>query len=177
MLFADVVGYSNLTEEQIPRFAERFMGAAADLVAKTDYPPVIGNTWGDAIYLVFKSVEDAGKFALDLRFLVCLKNWEDVELPKELSIRIALHAGPAYSWEDPITKQQNYIGSHVNRAARIEPVTPPGEVYASQAFAALAAARGAGELAFDYVGQMALAKGFGTYPTYHVRPGSASCGA
>jgi len=29
---------------------------------------------------------------------------------------------------------------HVSRAARIEPITPPGQVYASQAFAALAAA-------------------------------------
>jgi hypothetical protein len=56
-------------------------------------------------------------------------------------LRIALHAGPVYSCIDPVTGNPNYIGSQVSHAARIEPVTPPGQVYASQAFAALAAAQ------------------------------------
>jgi len=40
-------------------------------------------------------------------------------------------------------EQRGYTGSHTNRAARIEPITPPGQVYASSAFAAVAAATGA----------------------------------
>ena len=57
----------------------------------------------------------------------------------------------------------------MNRAARLEPITPPGQVYASQVFAALASAEGVRDFTCDYVGQTPLAKGYGTFPTYHVR--------
>ncbi len=59
--------------------------------------------------------------------------------------------------------------SHVNRAARIEPITPPGQVYASEAFAALSAVRCPDSFVCEYVGQTPLAKGYGTFPAYHVR--------
>jgi len=71
----------------------------------------------------------------------------------ELSLRIALHAGPVYEFRDPITRDRTYGGSHVNRAARIEPITPSGQVYASEAFAALSAVRCAESFVCDYVGQ------------------------
>jgi len=90
-------------------------------------------------------------------------------LPKAINLRIALHAGPVYQCVDPVTEQPSYTGTHVSRAARIEPITPPGQVYASQAFAALAAAQGVKEFTCDYVGQTPLAKGYGTFATYHVR--------
>ena len=62
---------------------------------------------------------------------------------KNMNIRIGLHAGPAIRTMDPVIKQLNFMGSNVSRAARIEPVTPPGQVYCSEPFAALAEA-GAG---------------------------------
>ena len=49
-------------------------------------------------------------------------------------------------------------------------ITPAGQVYASEAFAALAAAQGAVDFSCDYVGQTPMAKGYGTLPIYHVRP-------
>ena len=49
-----------------------------------------------------------------------------------------------------------------------EPITPPGQVYASSAYAAVLAATGTG-LALTYVGRMPLAKGYGTLGLYHVR--------
>ena len=67
-----------------------------------------------------------------------------------------------------MTEHDNCIGTHVSHAARIEPVTPPGQVFASQAFAALSAAERVRDFACHYVGQTALAKGHGIYPTYHV---------
>jgi class 3 adenylate cyclase len=57
----------------------------------------------------------------------------------------------------------------VSQAARIEPVTPPGQVYVSEAFAAAAAARGVQVFTCDYVGRLPLAKGYGDYPLYHLR--------
>ena len=90
---------------------------------------------------------------------------------------LALHAGPVYEMTDPITGATNYFGAHVSRAARIEPITPPGHIYASQAFAALATAQAAmpdtasGPPPFTcvYVGQVPLAKRYGTFAMYHVR--------
>lgn len=94
---------------------------------------------------------------------------EKIRPAGDLNLRIALHAGPVYSFVDPITRKRGYGGTHVSRAARIEPVTPAGQVYASEAFAALAAAQGARGFACDYAGQTPMAKGYGTFPTYHVR--------
>ena len=157
------------------RFMEHFLGAVAGLVAaaaaaRPPFAPVAKNTWGDGLYFVFRSARDAGRFALDLCERVDGTDWTAHGLPANLSLRIALHAGPVYAGRNPVTGQQpDYTGTHVSRAARIEPITPPGHVYASQPFAALAAAQGATDFTCDYVGQTPLAKGYGTFPTYHVR--------
>jgi hypothetical protein len=44
-----------------------------------------------------------------------------------------------------------------------------GKVYASEPFAALAADEGVEEFSCEYVGQLAMAKNFGTFPTFAVR--------
>jgi class 3 adenylate cyclase/tetratricopeptide (TPR) repeat protein len=169
MVFADAVAFSRLTEEEVPRFVEHFLGSIGQLIARSPREIVARNTWGDALYLVFSDVEAAGKFALDLCDLITGTRWEMCGLPKSLGIRIALHAGPVYEFDDPITGNRSYSGTHVNRAARIEPITPPGEVYASEAFAALAAAQQVRSFDLDYVGQTPMPKSYGTFRTYHVR--------
>jgi class 3 adenylate cyclase/tetratricopeptide (TPR) repeat protein len=174
MLFADAVNFSKLTEPQIPRFLSHFLGAIGDLMAVSTHAPIIKNTWGDGLYFVFSDVRHAGLFALELCQLMVDTDWGKKGLPKAINLRIALHAGPVYSCVDPVTGQQSYTGTHVSRAARIEPITPPGQVYSSQAFAALAAARGVQEFTCDYVGQTPLAKGYGTFATYHVRAAQIS---
>ena len=176
MLFADAVNFSKLTEPQIPRFLSHFLGAIGELMAISRHAPIIKNTWGDGLYFVFEDVRHAGLFALELCQLMVDTDWGKKGLPKAINLRIALHAGPVYSCVDPVTGQQSYTGTHVSRAARIEPITPPGQVYSSQAFAALAAARGVQEFTCDYVGQTPLAKGYGTFATYHVRAAQISKG-
>ena len=169
MLFADAVGFSTLTEVQVRSFVEHCLGAVAELIATSPYQPLSRNTWGDGLYLVFDNVGAAGMFALELCDLVRKKDWTQFGLPKSLTARIALHAGPVYEYNDPITGKQTYSGTHVSRAARIEPIAPPGQVYASEAFAALAAIQRSANFACHYVGQTPLAKGYGTFRTYHVR--------
>jgi class 3 adenylate cyclase/tetratricopeptide (TPR) repeat protein len=170
ILFADAVNFSRLTEDELPRFVRHFLGMIGELAATSRHAPVMKNTWGDGLYFVFRGVHDAGQFALELAERVGRTNWVEKGLPKDMNLRIALHAGPVYACIDPVTRQPNYIGTHVSRAARIEPITPPGQVYASQAFAALASAQHVTEFTCDYVGQTPLAKGYGIFPTYHVRP-------
>jgi class 3 adenylate cyclase len=172
LLFADAQGFSELADEQVPRFVQHFLGLAGRLASDSGHKPLMKNTWGDGLYFVFSSVRDAGLFALDLRDGVGLTDWATKGLPN-LNLRIGLHAGPVYSCTDPVTQRANYIGAHVSRAARIEPITPTGQVYSSQAFAALAAAEGVKEFRCDYVGQTSMAKKYGTFPTYVVRRAAA----
>jgi class 3 adenylate cyclase len=170
-LFGDVVGFSKLEEPQLPPFREHFLGLVAGQIARLPGAdqPLKRNTWGDAVYLVFPSARAAGRFALDLRDRIAATDWTAFGLPADLTMRIGLHAGPAYRCTDPITQRLRFLGSHISHAARIEPVAPPGQVYASQAFAALAAAARVPDFACRYIGQMPLAKGYGIYPTYHVQ--------
>lgn len=168
LLFADVVHFTDLKEDQMVPFSQEFLGTIAQLSDQMPTPPLMKNTWGDALYYVFSSLNQAGDFALDLCDLMQSTRWEQYHLPPDMNLRIALHAGPVYRNVDPITGQVNYIGNHVNHAARIEPITPPGRVYASQAFAAMAASENVQSFTCDYVGQVLWAKHYGSFPTYHV---------
>jgi class 3 adenylate cyclase len=167
LLFADFHGFSKLSDFEVPRFVTHCLGLVGNLVAESPHKPLMKNTWGDGLYIVFANMRDAGCFALELCARVSETDWNQKGLPP-MRIRVGLHAGPVFCCIDPVTGQTTYIGAHVSRAARIEPVTPVGQVYASQAFAALAAAEGVNEFRCHYVGQTPLAKQYGTYPTYVV---------
>jgi len=174
ILFADAVGFSKLSEAEVPRFVQHFCGEIANLAKKYSKTIIANNTWGDGLYFVFSDVAAAGEFGLEIAELVAKTDWAKKGLRTELNLRIALHAGPVYEFDDPITERRNYSGTHVSRAARIEPITPPGQVYASEAFAALAAAQRVRDFNCDYVGQTPMAKGYGTLPVYHLRRVSTS---
>jgi len=73
-----------------------------------------------------------------------------------------------YVGHDPIVGRDNYFGASVTRTARIEPITPPGSVYASEAFAASLAAEGGADYLLEYVGRLDLAKGYGESRIYRV---------
>ena len=168
MLFADVVGYSRLSEDQTANFVTQFWGAIADLSARAEQRPDHAETSGDGLYMVFARVHEAARFALQLSDMVKRTDWSARGLPEAMSIRIALHSGPVYRGNNPLTGSITYTGPHTSRAARIEPITPPGQVYASGAFAAVTAAYGVGDLSLSYVGRMPLAKDYGAFEIYHV---------
>lgn len=169
MLFADVVGFSKLREEAAPSFFVEFLGQVADVIKHSTPRPASCNTWGDGLFIVFDSVTGAADFSLRLRDMVVRNDWGRVGLPPDTNIRIALHAGPVYRAHDPIIEKDNYFGSHVNRAARIEPVTAPGSVFVSEQTACLLAARGIEAFACDYLGVMDFAKKFGSGALYRLR--------
>jgi class 3 adenylate cyclase len=169
MLFADAVGFSKMTENQIPIFIERFLGAVGALNDRTAHRPVHMQTSGDGLYFVFRDTSDAGHYALELNGLVRATDWTALGLPPTFDLRIGLHCGPIFHCEDPVTKLALYTGSHTSRTARIEPITPPGQVYTSSAFAAVAAATGVDDLGFSYIGRIPLAKHYGSLALYHVQ--------
>jgi hypothetical protein len=63
----------------------------------------------------------------------------------------------------------------VTLAARIEPQVIPGQIYTTQAFAAILAVTAPGRFATRYLGKLPLAKGYGALPIYQLerRAGSA----
>lgn len=168
LLFADAVGYSKFSEDQIPLYITEFLGAVAGLAQRSRHRFEHVETAGDGLYMVFADPIAAAGFALELSALAGDTDWQSRGLPPGFNLRVALHCGPVHVGRDPLTGTGIYTGPHTSRAARIEPITPPGQVYASSAFAAVAAASGGG-LALTYVGRMPLAKGYGALGLYHVR--------
>lgn len=183
MLFADVVGSAQINEELIPIFVHGCMEHVASHLKEIREEMDFINSWGDAIFVVMK--EDlAIKLAEYAQKVVeSVADWRNAGLPVELNIRVALHAGPVFQAIDPITGRINFYGSHVNRAARIEPITRPGCVYASEQFASLlatqqneaeyrsltAAQKTSRPFACDYVGVLELPKHAGKQTIYRVR--------
>jgi class 3 adenylate cyclase len=169
MLFADAVGYSRLTEDQIPLFFDCYARSIADYNDTTPCKPVHVETAGDGMYMVFDEPEIAARYALGLSERISSEDWSSKGLPHDLNMRIGLHCGPVFVGRDPITGLPLYTGNHTSRTARIEPITPPGLVYASSAFAAVAAAQNIESLHFSYIGRTQLAKDYGVLPLYHVK--------
>lgn len=169
MLFADMVGFSRLSEEDTPSFLVHFLGAISEMVKRCGQPPAFVNTWGDGLFMVFEQVEHGVDFALRLRDAVQQEDWPSRGLPAGTSLRIGMHTGPVFRAPDPLIGRPNYFGSHVVRAARIEPVAAPGTAYVSAELAFSLAASGCDEFRTDYLGELPLAKGFGSGPLYRLR--------
>ena len=169
LLFADAVGFSQLTDVEVPLFVESCLGLVADLIEEDGASIPVRETWGDGLFLAFDDVRAAGLFALKLLEVMAVTDWRALGFARPLTMRFALHAGPVHLTTDPVTGLPKCCGTHVSRAARLEPKTPPGQVYASEAFAALAAMAGITEFRCDYVKQLDWAKRYGTFPAYVVR--------
>jgi class 3 adenylate cyclase/tetratricopeptide (TPR) repeat protein len=168
LLFADFAGFSRMHDAVAPLFQEHFWKIAAGQIEASPVKPLLASTWGDALYVVFDSPRDGARFALSFLESMMGVDWMALGLAEANPIRIGLHAGPVFCGFDPIMGRDNYFGSSVNKAARIEPVTPPGMVYASEAFAATLAASGRDDFALEYLGCLALAKGYGESRLYRL---------
>jgi class 3 adenylate cyclase len=169
LVFADFAGYSRVQDINAARFQGEFWAIAARQITASAVKPVFANTWGDGLFVVFDDASDGAAFALGLSEDMQAADWVALGLPATSQIRICLHAGPVFRAFDPVIGRDNYFGATVTRAARIEPITPPGQVYTSSAFAAVAAATGVDDLGFSYIGRIPLAKHYGSLALYHVQ--------
>ncbi len=169
MLFGDVKGFSKLKDEEIPIFVARLLGTIGEVLARYGSAVLFRNTWGDGIFAVFSDAQTAAACALELQAAIGRLDLVALGLPPSLALRLGGHYGPVYGVPDPVLGVANFFGAHVSRTARIEPVTPEGSVYVSEPFAAALALEGNKRFGCDYVGQMAAAKGYGSFRMYLVR--------
>jgi class 3 adenylate cyclase len=96
-------------------------------------------------------------------------DWATLGLAKETGARVALHTGPLFRVYDPVTERFTFYGTHVNRAARLEPVVQPRQIFVTEEFAASLVAEGQDRFTCDYIGAMPLAKRFGDARLYRLR--------
>lgn len=169
ILFTDYAGFSRLAESAYPVFDREIMGRIAAVLAAQRHHILARNTWGDALYLVMESAAAGAEVALHLQRVLNAYDARGLGLPPELGgMRIALHYGSVYQSEDRVTGLANFLGNEVARAARIEPVTPPGDVYVTEPFAAMIALHAPYRFRCRYVGQVDLAKKYGAFPMYRL---------
>ncbi|MEW5686080.1 MAG: tetratricopeptide repeat-containing protein [Pseudomonadota bacterium] len=173
LMFTDYPGFSKLDERVLPLFWEDVMVRAARALQQHGEVIRSGNTWGDAIFAVFQDAPAAAQAALDLCAELKKVDCSALGVREGTAMRIALHYGPTYSGFDPVTQRTTYYGTEVSRAARIEPVTPSGAVYVTEPFAAVLEMEGQHPFDCDYVGKIALPKGYGIYPLYRLSRNAA----
>ena len=169
LLFADVSGFSKMPEQYAPRFAELFLGTCKRILDSLAHQAVHANTHGDGLFLVFDLPSHAAEFALRLQQEIGRFDWPTLGLAPETGVRIALHTGPIFRIHDPVTARHTFYGTHVNRAARLEPVVQPQSIFVTEEFAASLVAEDQDRFACDYIGKMQLAKRFGDSRLYRLR--------
>lgn len=167
LLFGDFKGFSKLPDRLLPAYVEQVLGTVESVVAR--FPVAVSNTWGDAVYLVLEDVADAASCALDMQAAVAAIDWTGLGFAAPLQLRLGGHYGPVYRTRDPILKAITYVGAHVSRAARVEPVTPPGGVYVTEQFATKLALSHVDQFKCEYVGLRDLPKNYGQLPLHLVR--------
>ena len=182
MMFSDFHGYSKLQDEHIPDFLD-FMQKLKNAISEIDLPLESINTWGDAVFAVTKDPIVMADFALLFCDVVTCLGRCYPKFPLPILARISLHSGPVYKAIDPFLEKENFYGGHINRAARLEPVTKVGQVYATQQFVSVLHSEVnkirneclQKDLVFvekfttEYVGIIPLAKNFGSQEVYHIR--------
>ncbi|MDR0968031.1 MAG: adenylate/guanylate cyclase domain-containing protein [Holosporaceae bacterium] len=182
MMFSDLSGYSKLQDEHIPSFLD-FLEKLNGAIEKIGVSLESLNTWGDAVFAVADNAVKIADFGLRYCDVIETLGKKYPEFPNPIRARISLHSGPVFVAQDPFIKKMNFYGGHINRAARLEPVTAVGQVYATQQFVALLYGETSDErnefiqkglkyyerYSTEYVGVISLAKSFGQQEVYHLR--------
>ncbi len=167
LLFGDFVGFSKLSTLNTIEFSEHVLPALAKVIDSFEAagkPIAVRNTWGDGLFLVLEDALDAALLALEIQACVSVLA-SNLRFP--LKMRIALHYAPVLLVTDAISRRANAVGPGVSRAARLEPATAPGSVYASEALATqLALRRYPNTPRYSFLKHLPWAKGYGVYPTY-----------
>jgi hypothetical protein len=174
LVFGDVRGFSQLNEAAQLAFIRHVIGGFADALAGFGAAIDYAETAGDGIYVVFDHVAAAARCCDALHDVVAPARLAAAGLPPHLGLRLSAHVGPVFRALDRVIGRERFCGQEVIRTARMEPVTPVGETYVTEQFAAALICAAARDWTCDYVGIQPMAKGFGDCRMYALRPMNAS---
>lgn len=169
LIFADIAGFMRLDDPDLPRFWNVVMRGIAETLDAQRERILLSQTWGDALHVVTTDAATAALIAIQIQaFIQSLVERPDSPFPA-LELRVAAHYAPVFEGFDPIQRARTYFGTQLTFTARIEPVTPPGQVYVTEGLAAQLAIEAPDTFACEYVGEIQLAKRFGNYRVYAMR--------
>ena len=169
IMFGDFHGFSRLSDRQLLTFYSQVMQCVA--AALDTFPATLPHATPGATGCLSSSRILAPPHAAPCK---SKRSWRGSTSPRS-ACRQASACGSAstparYSKFMTLTlKLLTSTLTHINRTARLEPNTPPGEVYVTEAFAALFTLIEDEELICEYVGLMQAAKNYGRLRTYLLR--------
>lgn len=169
ILFSDVCGYSKLSDRDILWYFNELQPVLAKVIDEFRSEIQHLDTWGDAIFLVTEKASTAAKIAVALNNAIAEIDQTGLNLEEPLLMRIGLHFGPVYKLYDHLIQGYTYSSNDVNKTARIEPVTPPGEIFGTEPFVAKLELEGEGWANFEYAGTIPSAKNYGAFRMFHIR--------
>lgn len=169
MLFLDTHGFGRLDDNSTALFVEHVLGRLAEKCRRAAPPPDILNTWGDGLFLAFSDIMAASETALDLQDCFQQIDLEAAGLPDHLALRVGCHVGPVKRADDPFHGRPNVFGSQVTLASRVESMTLPGSVYATEAYASLLATEHGHGIRCDYVGRVPRKDNGESMPLFSLR--------
>ena len=169
LLFADISGYTRMPEQYTPDFAEMFLGHCKTILDSLAHGAVEVNTSGDGLFAVFELPSHAAECAVRMQQALSKVDWPALGLSAETGARIGLHTGPLFRVFNAVTGRPAFYGTHINRAARLEPIVQPRHIFVTEEFAASLVADTDDRFRCDYIGTMPLAKRFGNARLYRLR--------
>ncbi|MET0911627.1 MAG: adenylate/guanylate cyclase domain-containing protein, partial [Ilumatobacteraceae bacterium] len=147
VLFADMVGYSALSEHLDPERLKRLIDAAFQrlIVDIESFGGTIDKVLGDAILALFGApiaheddADRAIRAALQLHETLEQFVHEQLEIDGPLHLRIGVNTGEVVVGTVAGTTEYTAMGDVVNVASRLQTMAPPGAVYIGDSTASLA---------------------------------------
>jgi class 3 adenylate cyclase len=177
IIATDFQGYSSVPDSMLPEFNREILGRIGLVLDRFGDKVESRKTMGDACLAIVDGVLEAAE--ITLATIESLRSASLGRLPgfRDNALRIGLHYGPVFRATDPIRREETYYGGEISLAARIEPTAIPGQIYTTQAFAAILTALDQDRFDLRYLGRLELAKGFGVFPIYRLdrrRPAPSS---
>jgi len=169
IIFADFAGFSRLGDEDLPMFWANFMRSISERLAAHRGGILLQHTWGDALHVVTRSARVAAEVACEIQD--CLEHLRPTLPPAlaTLELRLAAHFAPVFAGADPVEDERTYFGTQLSHTARIEPVTPPGMIFVTEAFAAQITLEAPEDFVVEYAGEVSLAKSYGQSRLFNLR--------
>jgi class 3 adenylate cyclase len=163
VLFMDVAGWSRLKAHEIHAYATKGLHTLSTMLIDHDFV----NTWGDAIVATFDSAKCAAENALRIRDFFA-NSYPESGVASGLTCRVSLHVGEVISCDNALRNGKDIFGEAVHVAARLEPVTMPGNIFCTKQVAdMLSEVHGSAPRAWP-IGPLDLAKDFGRVEVYVV---------
>lgn len=166
VLFGDVAEFGRLSEADVLRFNDAVLGGMAKEMQGFAANLRHIASWGDSIYAVLDDAAAAARLGLHLQEWMAAARFVPEGTTSPLKLRVAIHFGPVFQGRDGLCGTPTYFGTHVTHAARIEPVTPTGKVYVTEAVAAELKLSDCRDVACDFVGPIPAAKAYGDLLMY-----------